>query len=87
VSFDVLFLVDDAAAEGLLVPLTLENLLLDRSSLEKNVIEIHFTLINEDSVSNPPITYYRTVPLILDHSYSVGKLSSSKIADTKVSGF
>jgi hypothetical protein len=27
------------------------------------------------------------VPLILDHSYLVGKLTSSKIADTKVSGF
>ncbi len=32
----------------------------------------------------PPITYYWTVPLILDHSYLVGKLTSSKIADTKV---
>jgi Ca2+/Na+ antiporter len=35
----------------------------------------------------PPITYYWTVPLILDHSYLGGKLTSSKIADTKVSGF
>jgi hypothetical protein len=35
----------------------------------------------------PPITYYRTVPLIFDHSYLVGKLSSSKIANTNVSGF
>ncbi len=35
----------------------------------------------------PPITYYWTVPVILDHSYLVGKLKSSKIADTKVSGF
>jgi hypothetical protein len=35
----------------------------------------------------PPITYYWTVPLILDHTYLVGKLTSSKIADTKVSGF
>jgi hypothetical protein len=34
-----------------------------------------------------PITYYWTVPLILDHSYLVGELTSSKIADTKVSGF
>ncbi len=33
------------------------------------------------------VTYYWTVPLILDHSYLVGKLKSSKIADTKVSGF
>ncbi len=30
----------------------------------------------------PPITYYWTAPLILDHSYLVGKLTSSKIADT-----
>jgi hypothetical protein len=35
----------------------------------------------------PSITYYWTLPLILDHSYLVGKLTSSKIADTKVSGF
>jgi hypothetical protein len=35
----------------------------------------------------PPITYYWTVPLILDHSYLVGKVTSSKIVDTKVSGF
>ncbi len=35
----------------------------------------------------PPFTYYWTVPLILDHSYLVGKLKSSKIADTKVLGF
>jgi hypothetical protein len=34
-----------------------------------------------------PITYYWTVHLILDHSYLVGKLTSSKIGDTKVSGF
>jgi hypothetical protein len=34
-----------------------------------------------------PIIYYWTVPLILDHSYIVEKLTSSKIADTKVSGF
>jgi hypothetical protein len=27
------------------------------------------------------------VPLILDHSYLVGKSTSSKIADTKVPGF
>jgi hypothetical protein len=35
----------------------------------------------------PPITYYWTVPLILDPSYLVENLTSSKIADTKVSGF
>ncbi len=33
------------------------------------------------------IAYSWTVPLILDHSYLVGKITSSKIADTKVSGF
>ncbi len=35
----------------------------------------------------PPITYYWTVLLILDHSYLVGKSIKSKMADTKVSGF
>jgi hypothetical protein len=35
----------------------------------------------------PQITYYWTVSLILDQSYLVGKLTRSKIADTKVSGF
>jgi hypothetical protein len=35
----------------------------------------------------PPITYYWTVPLILDHSYLLGKSTCLKIADTKVSGF
>jgi hypothetical protein len=35
----------------------------------------------------PLITYYWIVPLILDHSYLIGKLTSSKIADSKVSGF
>ncbi len=38
-------------------------------------------------VHYPLITYCWTVPLILDHSYLVGKLTSSKIADTTVSGF
>jgi magnesium-transporting ATPase (P-type) len=37
--------------------------------------------------TEPPITYYWTVTLIFDHSYLFGKLTSSKIADTKVSGF
>ncbi len=31
----------------------------------------------------PTITYYWTVPLILDHSYLVRNLTSSKIAETK----
>jgi hypothetical protein len=34
-----------------------------------------------------PITYYWTVHLILDHSYIVGKLTSSKIADQKCQDF
>jgi hypothetical protein len=33
----------------------------------------------------PSITYYWTVPLILDHSYLVGKLKNSNIAETKAS--
>jgi hypothetical protein len=33
----------------------------------------------------PPITHYWTVPLFLDHSYPVGNLTNSKIAETKAS--
>jgi hypothetical protein len=33
------------------------------------------------------ITYYWTVPIIFDHSYLVGTLTSLKTPDTKVSGF
>jgi hypothetical protein len=40
-----------------------------------------------DANDYPRITYYWTVPLILDHSYLVGKLTSSKNAYTKVSEF
>jgi hypothetical protein len=36
------------------------------------------------SVDYAPITYYWTVPLILDHPYLDGKLTSSKLAYTKV---
>jgi hypothetical protein len=32
---------------------------------------------------DPTITYYWTVPLISDHSYLVGNLTNSKIAETK----
>jgi hypothetical protein len=32
----------------------------------------------------PPITYYWTGLLILDHSYLVGNLTNSRIAETKV---
>ncbi len=32
------------------------------------------------ALTPPPITYDWTVPLLLDHSYLVGKLTSSKIA-------
>ncbi len=31
----------------------------------------------------PTITYYWTVPLILDYSYLVGNLTNSKITETK----
>jgi hypothetical protein len=31
----------------------------------------------------PSITYYWTVPLILDHSHLFGNLTNSKIAETK----
>jgi hypothetical protein len=55
--------------------------------------EVYSELWRDDLGTNeqdlyPLITYYWTVPLILlDHSHLVGKLTSSKIADTKVSGF
>jgi hypothetical protein len=49
-----------------------------------NFILIYFLLLIF-AYYYPPITYYWTVPLILDHSYVVGKLTSSKIVDTKVS--
>ncbi len=39
------------------------------------------------SPSPLPITYFWTMPLSLDHPYLIGKITSSKIADTKVSGF
>jgi hypothetical protein len=41
-------------------------------------------LHNADELSTPPITYYWTgLMLILDHSYLVGNLTNSKIAETK----
>ncbi len=46
---------------------------------------LSFTLFELFVVSTPPITYYWTMPLILDHSYFVGKSTSSKIADIIVS--
>jgi hypothetical protein len=48
---------------------------------EQRRIQIHFW-----DFSTPPITYSWTVSLILDHTYLVGKLTRTKIADTKVSG-
>jgi hypothetical protein len=43
--------------------------------------------ITQNEIEYPTITYYWTVPLILDQSDLVGKSTSSKIADTEVSGF
>ncbi len=40
-----------------------------------------------DNLVPPPITYYWTVTIILDHSYFIEILTSSKIAYSKVSGF
>jgi hypothetical protein len=48
------------------------------------VMEKRSPVFSEVCRHYPPITYYWTVPLILDHSYLVGKLTSSKTADTKV---
>ncbi len=53
--------------------------------LKKSSWELQFSQLCESKY--PPITCYWTVPLILDRSYLVRKLTSSKIADTKVSGF
>jgi hypothetical protein len=53
--------------------------------LESSLYDVAF--LDYGSRRYQPITYYWTVPLILDHSYLVGRLTSSKIADTKVSGF
>jgi hypothetical protein len=41
--------------------------------------------VQRDEVKNeyPPITYYWTGLLILDHSYIVGNLTNSKVAETK----
>ncbi len=37
----------------------------------------------EGTYRYPTITYYWTVPLILDHSYLVGNLTNSKVPETK----
>jgi hypothetical protein len=55
--------------------------------LRKRTVETQKLLYHRFYFRYHPITYYWTVPLILDHSYLVGKLTNSKIADTKVSGF
>jgi hypothetical protein len=39
--------------------------------------------IQKDLINYPPIIYYWTGLLILDHSYLVGNLTNSKIAETK----
>jgi hypothetical protein len=48
-------------------------------------ITLHIIIKNCDQscIVVPPITYYWTVPQILDHSYIVGNLTNSKIAETK----
>jgi hypothetical protein len=44
-------------------------------------------VVHSKKVREIPISYYRKGLLILDHSYLVGKLTNSEIADTKVLGF
>jgi hypothetical protein len=52
-------------------------------------LDFFFEVAARDHVENrdlhryPTITYYWTVSLILDHSYLVGNLTHSKIAETK----
>jgi hypothetical protein len=47
------------------------------------IIKVGFLHAAEYSASYPTITYYWAVTLILDHSYLVGNLKNSKIAETK----
>jgi hypothetical protein len=42
-----------------------------------------FKLQEAKKNNNPPITYYWTRLIILDHSYFVGNLTNSKMAETK----
>jgi hypothetical protein len=43
----------------------------------------HFCESSRNISVYPTITYYWTVPLILDHSYLFGNLTNSKIDETK----
>jgi hypothetical protein len=45
--------------------------------------EHRFYLKDAGNIIYPPITYYWTGFLILDHSYLGGNLTNSKIAETK----
>jgi chromodomain-helicase-DNA-binding protein 1 len=58
----------------------------DEDGMQKKVSSFHETQ-NEKSEYTPRSPIIGTVPLILDRSYLVGKSTSSKIADTKVSKF
>ncbi len=46
-------------------------------------VQVCFRNFLRDDYNYPPITYYWTGLLILDHSYLVGNLTISKIAETK----
>jgi hypothetical protein len=46
-------------------------------------ISSHKSKVGARKARYPPITYYWTVPLILDHSYLVGNLTNAKFGETK----
>ncbi len=62
-------------------------MVMDCCKMRNNRTSYSNKFIVQTSKIYPLATYYWTVPLILDHLYLVWKLTSSKIADTKVSGF
>jgi hypothetical protein len=53
--------------------------------LHKSQLSVYHAIDDLFIIMYPPITYSWTVPLILDHSYLVGNLTSPKIAETKTS--
>ncbi len=64
-----------------LLPLTSQVLATGRTPSES--CQVVFSLYLRLDVQYPPITYYCTGLLMLDHSYLVGNLTNSKIAETK----
>jgi hypothetical protein len=53
-------------------------------SARKEALHVRNNYLANRDLTYPSITYYWTVPLILDHSYLVRYLKNSKIGETKV---